>query len=176
MSAAVGLVFGEQAGSLDAAFGRRVARTVIETCKNSLGGTLGLIGVAAAPHVVALGGDAANDGFRADGGWQRHFHAEQKFLSQYPALRARPLGIFAPVLLRDTANSCSSPHWNKKTFQASTDIGVPSCRGHNLSGDAARELQAGTRQAPEIAGSAPSRMPRAIWHTSVVPGFGQNGE
>ena len=95
-------------------------------------------------------------GSGADGGWHRLFHAEQKFLSSTQPCVHGPLGIFAPVLLGDTANSCSSPHWNKKTFRASTDIGVPSCRGHNLGGDAARELQAGTRQAPEIAGSAPA--------------------
>jgi len=60
------------------------------------GGTLGSIGIAAAPYVVALVGYGAKDGSRADAGRDRLSHAEKKFLSQYPALRARaPRDVYA---------------------------------------------------------------------------------
>src|SRR5262249_54807286 len=50
------------------------------------------IGIAGAPYVVALVGYGAKDGSRADAGRDRLSHAEEKFLSQYPALRARAPG------------------------------------------------------------------------------------
>jgi hypothetical protein len=56
--------------------------TALMETRNSLRSTLRLIGITAAPHVVALGPDAAKDGFRADGGWHRLLHAQKKFLSQ----------------------------------------------------------------------------------------------